>query len=125
MTLFTLLLSATLGHAQNQSFMVPNYDCQLIVVTSDDSRSFQKKFQADYYSGSHGGRDFTFENGTEKVILQASNNWMSLNWFSGDQLLAAGLSASSEPTMGSRALIVVNPLNSEEQVSLDCTPESE
>jgi len=124
MTLLALLLSGTLGHAQTDSFLVPNYDCQLIVVAKDRSKSFEEKFQADYFSGSHGGRPLTFEKGNQKVVLQASNNWLSLDWYRGGQLVAAGLTASSEPTTGSRALILMNPRNTDEQISLDCSPES-
>ena len=123
MTLLALLLSGTLGHAQTDSFMVPNYDCQLIVVAKDSSKSFDKKFQADYASGSHGGRALTFENGSEKVVLQASNNWLALDWYRDGKLVAAGLTASSDPYLGSRALILMNPRDTEEQISLDCSPE--
>lgn len=103
--------------------IVPNYECRLIVAASEPSHSLEKNFMADYASGSHGGREHQFSNGIHEVTLQASNNWMALRWVKNGELVAEGLSAISKASDFDRVMILRNPKNSDEQVSLDCSPE--
>lgn len=105
--------------------LVPNYNCQVILIVENENEVIHEKFMADFASGSHGGREYVFEKGPQTVIVMASNNWMAVQWERADKIVAAGHFAISKPTLDfHRVVLLLNPKNPNEQVSLDCSPES-
>ncbi|MAV92053.1 MAG: hypothetical protein CL676_11590 [Bdellovibrionaceae bacterium] len=126
MNILALLLSSGISFAQmpwDNPYLVPNYDCTVIVAADEDKYIMEEKFKADFASGSHGGREYKFEKLDQSVTVQASNNWLSLSWFRGETMVAAGLTASSEMSLADRVLILLNPVNPDERASIDCSPE--
>lgn len=120
--LLSLFISVKVSAAELK--LVPNYECQLIVVVDEKSENMHEKFMADYASGSHGGREYRFNKGPQSVTVMASNNWMAIHWERAGQVIAEGHFAISKPSDFHRVILMLNPKNLDEQVSLDCSPES-
>gem|GEM_PF-1670539 len=104
--------------------LVPNYNCEVIAIAGEAKDVLDQKFKADYASGMHGGREYTFENSVQKVTLLASNNWMAVRWEKNGEVIAFGHYATSKPSDDYRVILMLNPKNEEEQVSLECHPEN-
>lgn len=111
--------------AFDESKIVPNYECRLIVYVENTEEIMEEQFLADHFGlGGHGGQVREFTKGQQKVAVQASNNWIALSWWKGEKLIAAGTFAISKASDFYRVAILANPENPTEQVSLDCNPES-
>ena len=107
--------------------LVADYKCEIILYRQAPAKGFSQVFMSSYSSGSHGGMSQTFgeglNGGTDVVTVQASNNWMAMNWEQNGKVIANGLAAVSAPSKDYRVMILRNPNNLEEQVSLDCAPD--
>lgn len=123
--LFTGFAASTFAQSETSPF-VPNYECRLMLILEDNKHEeIDEKFLADYGSRGHGGMERIYENGRNKVIVQASNNWMAIQWEQSGKIVTAGHFVISKPSDFHRVVIMMNPKNTYEQVSLDCSPEPE
>lgn len=110
--------------AKTKFNIVPNYECQVIVFVDSTEEHIQRKFMADHASGGHGGREYHFSNETQSVTVMASHNWMAVRWEQKKKLIAEGHFVISKSSDFDRVVLLKNPNNVNEQVTLDCHPES-
>lgn len=103
--------------------IVPNYNCQVILAAESEEESFEEHFLADYASGSHGGREYEFKRKGHVLTVLASNNWMAIHWEKEGETVAEGHFVVSEAAGFHRVILLINPKNRNQQVSLDCSPE--
>jgi hypothetical protein len=108
--------------ATSASADIPSkYECKVIIVAKDlPNGSDVKEYVAPALTGSHGGSgfEFTFEN--HKVGILSDAKWMAISWMRDGKYLAKATFASSLENQGAQVLILGNPADDEEQVSLDC-----
>lgn len=114
------LLAGILAHAAPSDRV---YKCELVVIAEGVpngalSQSFERPDSA---PGGHGGEYLPFEFGSHIVLVQADGKWRSIYWVNGETVIAHVVTATSQPVAGDQALIVVNPKDEQEQVSLSCS----
>lgn len=71
--------------------------------------------------GGHGGEYLPFEFGPHIVLAQVDGKWRSIYWVKGETVIANIVTATAESLHSDQALIVINPNNDQEQVSLSCS----
>jgi hypothetical protein len=98
------------------------YDCEVIVIAKDllqGSATFKYQTTAD--RGTHGGPAYSFSAGIHKVSVLSDGRWLAISWMRGETTVGQATFARNEFNQGSETLIVGNPLDANEQVSVDCT----
>lgn len=100
-------------------FKAVKFNCQVIAITQGGS-ILEKKFTVNQNSKGHGGEDFVFEDGLQKIVGMADGTWMGLEWYVKGKLVAKGLFAQNQNTVESRVLVLFNPAEEDDQLSLDC-----
>lgn len=103
--------------------LVADYKCQLIVVRDDHTKSFTKHFKSSFASGGHGGMEQTFGEGEDIVTVQATHNWLAVQWIQNEELLTVVHFVMAESSKSARVALILNPKNLNEQVTLDCEPD--
>lgn len=93
--------------------------CTIIVVTG--AETFEKKFSTSPYSQGHSVPEFVAEGKRSKITAMADGKWLGLSWFLDDELIAESISLIRDTIKQPRVLILYNPQNQDEQVSLDCS----
>jgi hypothetical protein len=124
-----LLFAAPVAFAQSLGDIAPpvapapTYSCQVILIATDlPQGSLTFKYTVSPTNvGSHGGQEFPFAAGTHKISAISNDRWLGITWTKAGVLVASSVFARSEVNQGSMALIIYNPQNPEEQVSLDCS----
>ena len=122
--MMALSAQADVGDAPVTPVLTPIfYDCQVIIVAKDVvDGSVTFKYQVTpQNNGSHGGIEYPFASGNHKVSVLSNGRWLGISWWRSDVLVAETVFARSEDNMGSEALIIYNPADQEEQVSVDCS----
>lgn len=117
---FSVFLGASTLSAFAHAFG-KQFSCRLIFA--GENSSYEKEFLVIHDpAASHGGepQQFTYLKHTFVVLSDAK--WMGLNWRYGDAVLAESVFTQSLDSKDSRVLLVFNPNNTEEQVSLSCSP---
>lgn len=117
--MFAFLLTALIGTASAE---VPNfYSCRVILVAKDISGGVaEKPFTTMADSGSHGGGGFEFAFEKHKVGILADAKWMAISWMRDGKNVSQATFSSSVANSGAQVLILANPADVDEQVSLDC-----
>ncbi len=122
-----LVLSLLMGISifpvlSNADGEVKNYSCTVIVVADDlTDGSMEKTFDVLGSSASHGGNEILFEAENHEVTLLSNGKWMGISWKRDGELLAETVVARSDENQASQTMIVYNPANVDEQVSLSCS----
>jgi hypothetical protein len=97
------------------------YQCKVILMARDLPNEYaEQAFVAPAMSGSHGGqgREFQFEN--HRIGILSDAKWMAISWEHNGKTVSRATFASSLENQGAQVLILSNPADDEEQVSLDC-----
>lgn len=99
-------------------------DCFIIGALDEDENSgFDFNFSVsvnDANRGSHGGEEKTFEYKNNKVVAVANDRWLGLAWWVGDKKIGETVTLSTSLDSKSRVLVLINPENEYERVSITC-----
>ena len=93
-------------------------ECNVIVYT--DSETLEKSFNAPKYSEGHKVPEMSLSGKANEVIVMADAKWLGISWHQSGQLIAESVTLIRDIVSMPRALIIYNPKNTDEQVSLDC-----
>ena len=101
------------------------YDCQVILVAADapDGGVGEVHFTVPgSLTVNHGGPEKTFNFGPNEITVQAHARWRGVTWRRGQKIVVSSVTASEKDLIGSVAIQAPNPENTEESVSLECSP---
>ncbi|NJL23781.1 MAG: hypothetical protein HC902_00420 [Calothrix sp. SM1_5_4] len=101
-----------------------NYSCRLMISAKDlpqgmDDARFRVVGPS---TSSHGGTQYTFTFGKNKLWVLANARWRGIVWQRDDALIAHSITAAAEDSLNSLVLVVYNARDPEENVSLECEP---
>lgn len=92
--------------------------CQVIVVTEEEH--IEENFVAPATSQGHNVPEMTVTGQRHEVTAMADGKWLGLSWRKDGELLAESISLIRDVTSQPRVLLIYNPVNVDEQISLDC-----
>ena len=90
-----------------------------MVITAEEF--LEQKFEAPNGSQGHGGPEQNVKGKVNEVITMADGKWLGISWWKNGELIAESINLIRDVIAQPRVLIVYNPKNVEEQVSLDCS----
>jgi hypothetical protein len=93
-------------------------DCNVIVYTQEEV--IEKSFKAPMVSEGHDVPEFTFKSTINEVTAMADGKWLGITWSKNNEIIAESINLIRDMIDQPRVLIIYNPKNREEQVSLDC-----
>lgn len=93
-------------------------ECHITVVT--DKETLENTFTALEQSAGHGAAGPAINGQFNRVEVKADGMWLGINWTQDGELVAESISVIGSSSEKARVLIVYNPKNNNEQVSLDC-----
>lgn len=108
---FLTILSANI-HAQA-------LQCDIYIAT-DDGYS-EESFYAPSTSSGHNVPEMTVSLMDHKITAMADGKWLGLNWTKGEEVIAESISLLRDVTAVPRVLMIYNPKNFNEVVSLTCS----
>jgi hypothetical protein len=92
--------------------------CQLLVITEQEF--IEENFVASSTSQGHDVPEMTVKGAAHEVTAMADGKWLGLNWRKHGEMLAESISLLRDVTGQPRVLLVYNPQNTEEQISINC-----
>ncbi len=93
-------------------------NCEVLVIT--DKEFIEETFIAPVESQGHDVPEMTVTGTNHEVTAMADGKWLGLSWRSNSVLVAESISLIRDVTTQPRVLIMYNPQNTEEQVSINC-----
>lgn len=97
------------------------YSCTVLVIADDLKEVGEFHFTMDAVADeSHGGSPKVFSIEKHQITVLTTGRWMAISWSRSGELLSETVTARSDDNAGSQVLIVYNPKNTNEQVSLGC-----
>jgi hypothetical protein len=106
---------------ENKIFKPVHFDCRTYAVVGSPSDEIEKEFKVNLKGESHGGDPFSFQSARQQVNVTADGTWLVVEWTVDGKVLAKGMVAQSSDLVGHRALVLYNPRDDGEQVSLSCS----
>lgn len=100
------------------SLSVQALECNVIIVT--DQEVVEGSFEAPIKSQGHNVPEQTVEGKINKVSAMADGKWLGISWSQNEELIAESINLIRDSISQPRVLIVYNPKNVDEQVSIDC-----
>jgi hypothetical protein len=95
--------------------------CLLIMVANGRAATLEESFIADSDNTIHRAGTRTFSKDDYQVDVVANDGWMGLTWKKGTRLIGSALTGVANVTGPNRVLILPNPENPGDQVSLTCS----
>lgn len=123
--LFATLLFGLGSQAQNQSPPTPEtYDCNLDIFANDLPNQFgETHFKAiGPQVQVHGGPSYDFTFANYKVSVLANSRWRGISWWAGERLIAQTIHAQPNDSLVDEVLILSNPADTDQFISLECAP---
>ena len=116
LVLFLLIFTASSAQARSVSSIV----CDAIVYTEFEVLEKEGVALPLAVMG-HGGEPFEVKGEQNEVIFNADGRWLGVDWYQNGEPIAHALFLLSEIIETPRVMLVFNPKNLEEQVSLNCS----
>lgn len=115
-----LFLASSLFAAQPMPQV--EYHCKLTVVADDIEKGYgEVEFdRPEAAPGSHGGDVTHLEFGPHSVDVQIDGRWRTIVWSRNGKMLGNIMTVSQAPHRTNHVIVMVNPLNEDEQISLVC-----
>ena len=128
-SVFTLLMLLMLPQMANADivsdlFKTQKISCFIIgILDTQNDKGFEFNFEVNINGesdGGHGGseRSFTFEN--HEVTVIANDRWMGIAWWMDGKKLGEAVTLSTVSNAQSRVMLLMNPDNENERVSITC-----
>lgn len=121
-----LALAALMNPAQALTASeIKSYNCRVVVIAQDllPAGSETKEFtRAAVSAGSHGGTETEVKMGDHDVSVLADGKWRAISWHYKGKMVAETVTAQVNPITDNATMIVYNPQNIEEMVTLTCDP---
>ncbi len=108
-----LLIPVLLLSLQSQAIQ-----CEVIFITQEVTTS--ETFPVSSSSQGHDVPEMTFTAQNHEVTAMADGKWLGLSWRKDTVLVAESISLIRDVTTQPRVLIMYNPANVDEQVSINC-----
>ncbi|MCB0407168.1 MAG: hypothetical protein KDD34_03125 [Bdellovibrionales bacterium] len=100
------------------------FDCAVIgFISNDENKGFEFTFQIVQNQNSneaHGGKERSFTYKNHEVTVVANDKWLGLAWWINNKKIGETIYVHTDPNVSSRTLLLMNPLNDEDQLSLNC-----
>ncbi len=93
-------------------------ECEVLVITGEEF--LEQKFEAPMASQGHGGPEQTVKGEVNEVTTMADGKWLGISWRKNGELIAESINLIRDMISQPRVLIVYNPKNVDEQVSINC-----
>lgn len=116
---------ATAAPAPAPSPAVPTYDCEVIIVADDlPNGSADFRYTTDgKASATHlATASYPFEVQEYKISAISNARWFGIVWSKNGTPIARAMNVRSDDMTKPQAMMVYNPTNDDEEVSLDCSP---
>jgi hypothetical protein len=95
--------------------------CHVMVFATDLTNGMaETEYAAPLSSGAHGGKDYAFKFQDHQVAVNSDGKWLNITWVHKGILVAMGTSVRSENVQNAAVMILYNPNNQDEQVSVNC-----
>jgi hypothetical protein len=128
MVLFVVLMlcfaSSSQARIPKDMFQQNIFDCYIIGIIDDGRNgSFEFDFTVDLNKqggGTHGGDERVFNYEKDEVVVIANDRWLGLAWWRGGRKLGETVNLQTDLSTQSRVLILMNPENDNERVSITC-----
>lgn len=92
--------------------------CNVIVVAEDEY--IEKELKVMKVTKGHGAPELSVEGKTNQVTAMADGKWLGLKWLKNGKLVAESVNLIRNESDQPRVLIMYNPNNTDEQVSIGC-----
>lgn len=101
-----------------------SYDCDLMILSKDlKDGIFEVNFvRPAIEEGKHGGDPIRYAAGPFEVYLLVDGKWRSVSWWREGKVIAEAITLAQDIYPSDHVVILYNPENREEQVSLNCQP---
>ena len=98
--------------------------CNIILYSEDDQEMIDTKITIKDKAASHGGpyKLLTSVGGVNQIRFAIDGRWIKLQWYVSQKLVAAGIMVISDSVAVHRGVILYNPSNLEDQLSVGCEP---
>ena len=106
--------------ANVMALSTPQYKCEVMGHVANMQEFIEERFTTTPDNGSHGGKELSFTNGAQEIVVIANQQWLGISWFYKGEKIAEAVNVIKEKDSSQRVLIVYNPKNPEEQASLNC-----
>jgi hypothetical protein len=106
---------------ENKIFKPVHFNCRIYAVVSSPTDEIEKEFKVSLKGSPHGGDPFSFQSARQQVNVTADGTWLVVEWTVDGKVLAKGMVAQSSDLVEHRALVLYNPRDDGEQVSLSCS----
>lgn len=124
LTLLVILPQWANADVVSDLFKTQKFNCFIIgILDTQDDAGFEFEFEVDikdHHQGSHGGseRTFVFEN--HEVVVVANDRWLGLAWWVDGEKVGESVTLSTATHVQSRVVLLMNPKNDYERVSITC-----
>lgn len=124
MLVFTAAVTKAGEIPVQQKPVLTGYECTIRLFAKDlPNNGFQEvTFPRPLQGGAHGGQPNSYTFGKHTVEALIDSKWRNLTWWIDGKLVAATVSAKSEVVAGYDTVILYNPANTDEEVSVACSP---
>ncbi len=92
--------------------------CNALIVT--DSEFVEKSYEAPDSSKGHDVPEIIVKGEQNELTVMADGKWLGMSWRQNGELIAESVNLIRVEITQPRVLIMYNPKNTNEQVSLDC-----
>ena len=124
MAILALLPQMASADVVSDLFKSQKYSCFIIgILDKQDDTGFEFDFEMeinDKTRGSHGGQERTFKFKNHEVVAVANDKWLGLAWWKSGRKIGESVTLSTATNAQSRVVLLMNPKNEYERVSITC-----
>lgn len=105
-------------------FKSQKFNCYIIgILDKQDDDGFEFDFEIEINDGSrgtHGGPERSFKFKNHEVVVVANDRWLGLAWWVNGKKIGESVTLSTATNAQSRVVLLMNPKNEYERVSITC-----
>ena len=94
-------------------------DCEVLIIT--DQEFVEGTLEAPSASQGHNVPEKVIKGESNEVVAMADGKWLGISWKQKGELIAESINLLRDLADQPRVLIVYNPKNTHEQVSISCS----
>lgn len=93
-------------------------NCTAMVLTATEE--LEKRLNVPFVNDGHGGSEFMIQGQENRVLIMADGKWLGIRWEQNGEAIGESVTLLRDAVTQPRVLIMYNPNNLDEQVSISC-----